>query len=114
MIAGPDERPEPLTKLVCGVRKAIIALPSVVLMMMFGQTRIFFVMARDGLIPAKLARVSSRGTPVRITIFTAAAMSVVAGIPTRRFRTRLIAMAARRGIAEPVGGPGMRGFVHGQ
>ena len=28
-----------------------IALPSVVLMMMFGQTRVFFVMARDGLLP---------------------------------------------------------------
>ena len=34
---------------------AFIALPSVVLMMMFGQTRIFFVMARDGLLPDKLA-----------------------------------------------------------
>ena len=30
---------------------AFLALPSVVLMMMFGQTRIFFVMARDGLLP---------------------------------------------------------------
>ncbi len=28
-----------------------MALPSVILMMMFGQTRIFFVMARDGLLP---------------------------------------------------------------
>ena len=35
---------------------AVLALPSVVLMMMFGQTRIFFVMARDGLLPEKLAR----------------------------------------------------------
>ena len=33
---------------------AFIALPSVVLMMMFGQTRIFFVMARDGLLPERL------------------------------------------------------------
>jgi APA family basic amino acid/polyamine antiporter len=30
-----------------------LALPSVVLMMMFGQTRIFFVMSRDGLLPEK-------------------------------------------------------------
>ena len=30
---------------------AVLALPSVVLMMMFGQTRIFFTMARDGLLP---------------------------------------------------------------
>src|SRR3954469_22971482 len=34
---------------------ATIALPSVVLLMMFGQTRIFFVMARDGLLPNKLS-----------------------------------------------------------
>ena len=36
---------------------AVIALPSVVLMMMFGQTRVFFTMARDGLLPEKLASV---------------------------------------------------------
>ena len=33
---------------------ATIALPSVVLLMMYGQTRIFFVMARDGLLPERL------------------------------------------------------------
>ncbi len=33
---------------------AVIALPSVVLMMMFGQTRVFFTMARDGLLPRSL------------------------------------------------------------
>ena len=32
-----------------------LALPSVVLMMMFGQTRIFFVMSRDGLLPLQHA-----------------------------------------------------------
>ena len=59
---------------------AVIALPTVILAFFYGQSRIFFVMARDGLIPAQLARVSSRGTPVRITLFTAVAMSIVAGI----------------------------------
>ncbi len=59
---------------------AVIALPTVILAFFYGQSRIFFVMARDGLIPAQLARVSSRGTPVRITMFTAIAMSIVAGI----------------------------------
>ena len=34
---------------------AALALPSVVLMMMFGQTRIFFTMARDGLLPEVLS-----------------------------------------------------------
>ena len=36
---------------------AILALPSVVLMMIFGQTRILFTMARDGLLPKRLAEV---------------------------------------------------------
>jgi len=36
-----------------------LALPSVVLMMMYGQTRIFFVMSRDGLLPERLSDVHS-------------------------------------------------------
>lgn len=48
-----------------------LALPSVVLMMMFGQTRIFFVMSRDGLLPEKLSNVHPRfKTPHIITIIT--------------------------------------------
>ena len=39
---------------------ADLALPSVILMMMFGQTRIFFVMSRDGLLPEELSRGSSQ------------------------------------------------------
>ena len=50
---------------------AVIALPTVILAFFYGQSRIFFTVARDGLLPSSLARVSSRGTPVRITIFTA-------------------------------------------
>lgn len=34
-----------------------LALPSVILMMMFGQTRIFFVMSRDGLLPEMFSRI---------------------------------------------------------
>jgi APA family basic amino acid/polyamine antiporter len=50
---------------------ATIALPSVILMMMFGQTRIFFVMSRDGLLPAAFSKVHSRyRTPYVITIIT--------------------------------------------
>ena len=58
---------------------AVIALPTVILAFFFGQSRIFFTIARDGLLPASLARVSSRGTPVRITMFTAIVVSVIAG-----------------------------------
>ena len=59
---------------------AVIALPTVILAFFYGQSRIFFTVARDGLLPRSLARVSSRGTPVRITIFTAMVTSVFAGL----------------------------------
>ena len=59
---------------------AVIALPTVILAFFYGQSRIFFTVARDGLLPSNLARVSKRGTPVRITIFTAIVTSVFAGL----------------------------------
>jgi basic amino acid/polyamine antiporter, APA family len=59
---------------------AVIALPTVILAFFYGQSRIFFTVARDGLLPPSLARVSGRGTPVRITIFTAVVTSVFAGL----------------------------------
>ncbi len=58
---------------------AVIALPTVILAFLYGQSRIFFVMARDRLLPEGLARVSRRGTPVRITLFTAAVVMLFAG-----------------------------------
>ena len=58
---------------------AFIALPSVVLMMMFGQTRIFFVMARDGLLPEKLASVHPRfRTPHVVTALTGVVVVLMA------------------------------------
>jgi APA family basic amino acid/polyamine antiporter len=58
---------------------ATIALPSVVLLMMFGQTRIFFVMARDGLLPKGLSAVHSRfKTPWIITIVTGVVVALAA------------------------------------
>lgn len=48
-----------------------IALPSVILMMMFGQTRIFFVMSRDGLLPDVFSKIHPKfHTPHVITIVT--------------------------------------------
>lgn len=48
-----------------------LALPSVVLMMMFGQTRIFFVMSRDGLLPEALSRIHPKyKTPHVVTMIT--------------------------------------------
>ena len=58
---------------------ATIALPSVVLLMMFGQTRIFFVMARDGLLPGPLAAVHPRyKTPWVVTITTGVVVAICA------------------------------------
>jgi APA family basic amino acid/polyamine antiporter len=59
---------------------AVIALPTVILAFFYGQSRIFFVMARDGLLPRGLAKVSGRGSPVRITVFTGVIVAALAGV----------------------------------
>jgi APA family basic amino acid/polyamine antiporter len=60
---------------------AVIALPSVVLMMMFGQTRVFFTMARDGLLPEKLASVHPRfRTPHVVTVVTGIGTTIAAAV----------------------------------
>lgn len=60
---------------------AVIALPTVILAFLYGQSRIFFVMARDGLLPAGLATVNAKtGTPIRITALTAAIVAILAGL----------------------------------
>jgi APA family basic amino acid/polyamine antiporter len=58
---------------------AFIALPSVILILLFGQTRIFFVMARDGLLPEKLATVHPRWrTPHIVTAITGVVVAIAA------------------------------------
>jgi APA family basic amino acid/polyamine antiporter len=58
---------------------AFIALPSVILILLFGQTRIFFVMARDGLLPEALSKVHPRWkTPHVVTIITGLIVAVAA------------------------------------
>ena len=58
---------------------AVLALPSVVLMMMYGQTRIFFTMARDGLLPERLSAVHPRfRTPHVVTIVTGIGTAIAA------------------------------------
>lgn len=60
---------------------AIIALPTVLLAFFYGQSRIFFVMSRDGLLPRGLSKVNARtGTPVAITAFTAVLVAALAGV----------------------------------
>ena len=69
----------PTAALVLGV-SAVIALPTVILAFFFGQSRIFLAMARDGLLPRALATISRRGTPVRITVFTALVVGTIAAL----------------------------------
>ena len=60
---------------------AVVALPTVLLAFLYGQSRIFFVMARDGLLPQALAKVSPRtGTPILITALTAVLVAILAGL----------------------------------
>jgi len=73
---------------------ALVALPSVILVMMYGQSRIFFVMARDGLLPRRLSEVSPRtGSPTKITAITGVFVALVAGF----FRLDEIAELANAG-----------------
>ncbi|MBE7526206.1 amino acid permease [Nitrosomonas sp.] len=58
---------------------AFLALPSVILMMLFGQTRIFFVMSRDGLLPEVLSHVHPRfKTPHIVTLITGMVVTLTA------------------------------------
>jgi basic amino acid/polyamine antiporter, APA family len=60
---------------------ALIAITSVVLVIMYGQTRIFFAMCRDGLLPQRLAKVSPRfGTPARITVGFGVLIAILAAL----------------------------------
>ncbi len=59
---------------------AIIAMPTVIMVFMYGQTRVFFAMARDGLLPRALSRVHTRfGTPVGVTLMTGVIAAVLGG-----------------------------------
>jgi basic amino acid/polyamine antiporter, APA family len=47
---------------------AVVSITSVILAVFYGQTRIFFAMSRDGLIPQRFAEVNPRtGAPVKVS-----------------------------------------------
>ena len=67
-----------IARLVAGA--AVLALPTVIMVFMYGQSRIFFVMARDGLLPMSLARVNPRTkTPALMTAVTGVLAAAIAG-----------------------------------
>ncbi|OHU93285.1 amino acid permease [Mycobacterium talmoniae] len=57
---------------------ALAGLTTVVMVLMLGQCRVLFAMARDGLLPRRLARTGAHGTPVRITVLVAVLVAVTA------------------------------------
>lgn len=59
---------------------AIAGITTVLLVLMYGQTRVFFAMSRDGLIPAAIAKVHpTYGTPHIITLVAGIAVALIAG-----------------------------------
>ncbi|MGE2836510.1 amino acid permease [Mycobacterium sp. SMC-4] len=59
---------------------ALAGLTTVVIVLVLGQTRVLFAMSRDGLLPRRLARTGSRGTPVRITVLVGFVVAVTATV----------------------------------
>src|SRR3954452_6251534 len=60
---------------------ALVAITSVTLTVLFGQTRIAFSMSRDGLMPRALGKTSARtGAPVRITMLFAIPIAILAAL----------------------------------
>ncbi|HEY8615513.1 amino acid permease [Phenylobacterium sp.] len=58
---------------------AVVAMPTVIMVFMYGQSRVFFAMARDGLLPRQLATVSGRGVPAAVTLLTGFIAALIAG-----------------------------------
>jgi APA family basic amino acid/polyamine antiporter len=60
---------------------ALLGITSVLLVLLFGQSRIFFAMSRDGLLPPAFKKVHPRfRTPARVTIFVGIVTATLAGL----------------------------------
>jgi APA family basic amino acid/polyamine antiporter len=60
---------------------AVIAIASVVLTVLYGQTRILYAMSRDGLVPPVFSRVSARRRiPVANTVIVSVVIALLAGL----------------------------------
>jgi APA family basic amino acid/polyamine antiporter len=57
---------------------ALAGLTTVVMVLLLGQQRVLFAMSRDGLLPRKLAKTGSRGTPVRVNVIVGIVVAVAA------------------------------------
>lgn len=60
---------------------AVLAIASIVLTVLYGQTRILMSMSRDGLVPKIFGRISKKhGTPVAGTLIVGIAVAITAGL----------------------------------
>ena len=60
---------------------AICGITTVLLVLLYGQSRIFFAMSRDGMVPANVCKIHRRfHSPYRVTILGAIFVSVIAGV----------------------------------
>ncbi|WP_026537834.1 amino acid permease [Arthrobacter sp. 9MFCol3.1] len=60
---------------------AVLAIASIVLTVLYGQTRILLSMSRDGLVPKVFGRISARtGTPAAGTLIVGTAVALTAGL----------------------------------
>ena len=58
----------------------LVAVPTVILVLLYGQSRIFFVMSRDGLLPEGFSKVNPKTkTPIALTLGTGVLVALVAG-----------------------------------
>ncbi len=57
---------------------AVIAIASVVLTVLYGQTRILFAMSRDGLVPKSFAKVNRKGVPMANTVIVSLFCGILA------------------------------------
>jgi len=59
---------------------AVLALASVVLVVLYSQTRILYAMSRDGLIPKAFSTVDAKGTPRANTVITSVFIALLAAL----------------------------------
>lgn len=71
----------------------ILGITTVILVLMLGQTRVFFAMARDGLLPSGLAKVHPKfGTPWRIQIVCSVVIALLAGFVPLQALSELVSV----------------------
>lgn len=60
---------------------ALCGLSTVILVFLFAQSRVFFAMSRDGLLPKSFSKVNAKtGTPVEVTLIVGTLVAIMAGL----------------------------------